>query len=101
MLFSMEADLQVKKSDELFAKLQSQHMEKLLLCLRWAYENFLGRTRLRSTIKTDFFSKQPLPILNFTSRSTFDRFVKLPRVYWYMQNSASVNNSAQATTIKH
>ena len=51
----MEADLQVKKSDELFAKLQSQHMEKLLLCLRKAYENFLGRTRLRSTIKTDFF----------------------------------------------
>ena len=25
MLFSMEADLQVEKSDELFAKLQSQH----------------------------------------------------------------------------
>ena len=51
----MEADLQVEKSDELFAKLQSQHMEKLLLCLRRAYENFLCRTRLRSTIKTDFF----------------------------------------------
>ena len=51
----MEADLQVKKSDELFAKLQSQHMEKLLLCLRRAYENFLGRTRFRSTIKTIFF----------------------------------------------
>ena len=33
----MEADLQVEKSDELFAKLQSQHMEKLLLCLRRAY----------------------------------------------------------------
>ena len=51
----MEADLQVEKSDEVFAKLQSQHMEKLLPCLRRACENFLCRTRLRSTIKTDFF----------------------------------------------
>ena len=32
----MEADLRVEKSDELFAKLQSQHMEKLLLCRRGA-----------------------------------------------------------------
>ena len=51
----MEGDLQVEKSDEVLAKLQSQHMEKLLPCLRRACENFLCRTRLRSTIKTDFF----------------------------------------------
>ena len=76
----MEGDLQVEKSDEVLAKLQSQHMEKLLPCLRRACENFLCRTRLRSTIKTDFF-KQPLATLNFTSRNTVDRFLKLRRVY--------------------
>ena len=74
----MEADLQVEKCDEVFAKLQSQHMEKLLPCLRRACENFLCYTRLRNTIKTDFFFKQPLAILNFTSRSTVDRFFKTP-----------------------
>ena len=58
MLFSMEADLQVEKSDELLVKLQSQHTENLL---RRAYENFLCLTRLRSTIKTDFFRSNLWP----------------------------------------
>ena len=61
MLFSMEADLQVGKSDEVFAKLQSHHMEKLLLCPRRACENFLCLTRLKSTIKTDLFRSNLWP----------------------------------------
>ena len=51
----MEADLQVKKSDELFAKLQSQHMEKLLLCLRRAYEIFSAVRGLEVLSKPIFF----------------------------------------------
>ena len=55
MLFSMEADLQVEKSDELFAKLQSQHMEKLLLCLRRVYEIFSAVRGLEVLSKPIFF----------------------------------------------
>ena len=51
----MEADLQVKKSDELFAKLQSQHMEKLLLCLRRVYEIFSAVRGLEVLSKPIFF----------------------------------------------
>ena len=63
-------DCRVRRSDKSLFKndnfiqfeiIHSQHIEKLLLCFRVAYENFRCCTRPRSTIETEFFRSNLRP----------------------------------------